>query len=123
MIIERAICAGTWPARRLSLRPGRPPPRPRDLARDDARAVECGRSISNGCAAVQTAVVLQRLGRERDRPWSVGVIASRAGRYDHGNVGDLGLVKLVLTQGRWWRPPRPLPLWRGGGCAGLPAGR
>jgi AraC family transcriptional regulator, regulatory protein of adaptative response / DNA-3-methyladenine glycosylase II len=51
-----------------------------------------------------TAVVLQRLGRERGiGPWSVGVIALEGlGRYDHGLVGDLGLVKLVSSlEGRW----------------------
>jgi AraC family transcriptional regulator, regulatory protein of adaptative response / DNA-3-methyladenine glycosylase II len=51
-----------------------------------------------------TAVVLQRLGRERGiGPWSVGVIALEGlGRYDHGLVGDLGLGKLVSSlEGRW----------------------
>ena len=51
-----------------------------------------------------TAIVLQRLGRERGiGPWSVGVIALEGlGRYDHGLVGDLGLVKLVSSlEGRW----------------------
>jgi 3-methyladenine DNA glycosylase/8-oxoguanine DNA glycosylase len=51
-----------------------------------------------------TAVVLQRLGRERGiGPWSVGVIALEGlGRYDHGLVGDLGLIKLVSSlEGRW----------------------
>ena len=50
-----------------------------------------------------TGVVLQRLGRERGiGPWSVGVIALEGlGRYDHGLVGDLGLVKLMGSlQGR-----------------------
>jgi len=44
-----------------------------------------------------TDVVLQRLCRERGiGPWSVGVIALEGlGRYDHGLVGDLGLVKLL----------------------------
>ena len=43
-----------------------------------------------------TEVVLQRLGRERGiGPWSIGVIALEGlGRYDHGLVGDLGLMKL-----------------------------
>ena len=51
-----------------------------------------------------TAVVLQRLGRERGiGPWSVGVIALEGlGRYDHGLVGDLGLIKLLSSlEGRW----------------------
>ena len=43
------------------------------------------------------ATVLARLTRERGvGPWSVGVIALEGlGRYDHGLVGDLGLIKLV----------------------------
>jgi 3-methyladenine DNA glycosylase/8-oxoguanine DNA glycosylase len=52
----------------------------------------------------ETAVVLERLGRERGiGPWSVGVIAIEGlGRYDHGLVGDLGLLKLVASmRGRW----------------------
>ena len=44
-----------------------------------------------------TATILARLTRERGvGPWSVGVIALEGlGRYDHGLVGDLGLIKLV----------------------------
>ena len=47
--------------------------------------------------AHDTGVVLRRLSRERGiGPWSVGVIALEGlGRYDHGLVGDLGLVKLM----------------------------
>jgi 3-methyladenine DNA glycosylase/8-oxoguanine DNA glycosylase len=51
-----------------------------------------------------TEVVLQRLGRERGvGPWSIGVIALEGlGRYDHGLVGDLGLIKLQSSlEGRW----------------------
>jgi 3-methyladenine DNA glycosylase/8-oxoguanine DNA glycosylase len=51
-----------------------------------------------------TAVVLQRLGRERGiGPWSIGVIALEGlGRFDHGLVGDLGLVKLMASlESRW----------------------
>ncbi len=51
-----------------------------------------------------TTVVLARLARERGiGPWSVGVIALEGlGRYDHGLVGDLGLIKLVASlRGRW----------------------
>jgi 3-methyladenine DNA glycosylase/8-oxoguanine DNA glycosylase len=51
-----------------------------------------------------TGVVLRRLGRERGiGPWSVGVIAIEGlGRYDHGLVGDLGLIKLVASlRGEW----------------------
>ncbi len=51
-----------------------------------------------------TSIVLRRLGRERGiGPWSVGVIALEGlGRYDHGLVGDLGLVKLLSSlRGEW----------------------
>jgi len=51
-----------------------------------------------------TAVVLQRLSHERGvGPWSVGVIALEGlGRFDHGLVGDLGLVKLLASlRGEW----------------------
>ena len=54
--------------------------------------------------AHDTPTVLARLGRERGvGPWSVGVIALEGlGRYDHGLVGDLGLIKLVSSlRGRW----------------------
>jgi 3-methyladenine DNA glycosylase/8-oxoguanine DNA glycosylase len=47
---------------------------------------------------------LRRLGRERGiGPWSVGVVAlAGLGRYDHGLVGDLGLVKLrAALTGTW----------------------
>ena len=50
-----------------------------------------------------TATVAARLGRERAvGPWSIGVISLEGlGRYDHGIVGDLSLVKLhsSLTDG------------------------
>jgi 3-methyladenine DNA glycosylase/8-oxoguanine DNA glycosylase len=51
-----------------------------------------------------TPVVLARLTRERGvGPWSVGVIALEGlGRYDHGLVGDLGLIKLLASlRGEW----------------------
>ena len=51
-----------------------------------------------------TEAVLRRLRRERGiGPWSVGVIALEGlGRYDHGLVGDLGLVKLLASlRGSW----------------------
>jgi 3-methyladenine DNA glycosylase/8-oxoguanine DNA glycosylase len=69
-----------------------------------------------------TGVVLQRLGRERGiGPWSVGVIALEGlGRYDHGLVGDLGLVKLLSAlRGRWVAPEEtaellaPYEEWQG----------
>lgn len=60
-----------------------------------------------------TAVILQRLGRERGiGPWSVGVIAVEGlGRFDHGLVGDLGLIKLVSAlEGRWVEAPETAAL-------------
>ena len=44
-----------------------------------------------------TPAVVARIGRERSLgPWSAGVIVLEGlGRYDHGLVGDLGLVKLA----------------------------
>ena len=60
-----------------------------------------------------TGVVLQRLSRERGiGPWSVGVIALEGlGRYDHGLVGDLGLVKLLSSlRGVWVAPEETLEL-------------
>ena len=44
-----------------------------------------------------TEAVVRRLGRERGLgPWSAGVVCLEGlGRYDHGLVGDLGLVKLL----------------------------
>jgi DNA-3-methyladenine glycosylase II len=53
---------------------------------------------------VPTPVVLQRLCRERGfGPWSCGVVCLEGlGRFDHGKVGDLALVKLMSSlQGRW----------------------
>ena len=57
-----------------------------------------------GLRAHPTEVVSRRLRRERAvGPWSVGVIAMEGlGRYDHGIVGDLSLVKLYAAlTGRW----------------------
>ena len=57
-----------------------------------------------GLRAHSTAVVSRRLRREPGvGPWSVGVIATEGlGRYDHGIVGDLSLVKLhAALTGRW----------------------
>ena len=51
-----------------------------------------------------TSTVAARLGSERNvGPWSVGVVAIEGlGRYDHGLVGDLSLVKLHSSlAGRW----------------------
>jgi 3-methyladenine DNA glycosylase/8-oxoguanine DNA glycosylase len=69
-----------------------------------------------------TDTVLRRLCRERGiGPWSVGVIAMEGlGRYDHGLVGDLGLVKLLASlRGRWVDPAEtadllaPYEEWQG----------
>lgn len=63
-----------------------------------------------------------RLARERGiGPWSVGVIALEGlGRFDHGLVGDLGLVKLAASLwGRWPEPAEtaallePYAEWQG----------
>jgi 3-methyladenine DNA glycosylase/8-oxoguanine DNA glycosylase len=57
-----------------------------------------------GLRAHSTDVVSARLRRERGvGPWSVGVIALEGlGRFDHGLVGDLSLVKLYAAlTGRW----------------------
>lgn len=53
---------------------------------------------------VPTAAVAARLGRERTvGPWTCGVVVlAGLGRWDHGLVGDLGLVKLLSARrGRW----------------------
>ena len=44
-----------------------------------------------------TEAIVKRLGRERGLgPWSLGVVCLEGlGRFDHGLVGDLGLVKLL----------------------------
>lgn len=63
-----------------------------------------------------------RLARERGiGPWSVGVIALEGlGRFDHGLVGDLGLVKLAASLWHRWPEPAetaalldPYDGWRG----------
>ena len=53
---------------------------------------------------VSTEVAARRIERERGLgPWSAGMVCLHGlGRYEHGLVGDLGLVKLVSAQrGRW----------------------
>jgi len=44
-----------------------------------------------------TEAIVRRLARERGLgPWSIGVVCLEGlGRWDHGLVGDLGLVKLL----------------------------
>ncbi len=54
-----------------------------------------------------TATVRARLERERGMgPWSSGIVVLEGlGRYDHGLVGDLGLIKLCSSlHGRWVEP-------------------
>ena len=118
MIIERAILRRLGTA--VATREGLSALSPADLRAD-------GLAISRATTLVRlvrsldlerlrdhdTAIVLQRLGRERGiGPWSVGVIALEGlGRYDHGLVGDLGLdqARLVtrgpLGRGRRDRSP------------------
>jgi len=53
---------------------------------------------------VSSSVVIRRLGRERGfGPWSSGVVCLEGlGRFDHGKVGDLALIKLMSSlEGRW----------------------
>ena len=75
--------------------------------------------------AFPTDILLARLTRERTiGPWSVGVIAMEGlGRYDHGIVGDLSLVKLAASLwGRWPEPGETAALltpygeWQGLAC-------
>ena len=59
--------------------------------------LECLRGLPGDAVAA-------RLRRERGvGPWSIGVIALEGlGRFDHGLVGDLGLVKLAASLWRRW---------------------
>ncbi len=94
--------------------------------------IRLARSIDlEGLRAHPTAVVLERLTREQGvGPWSVGVVALEGlGRYDHGLVGDLGLVKLVSAiRRRWvegWETAEvlaPYGEWQGLACTYLMAG-
>lgn len=87
------------------------PPQSADLARLSAADAEaCGLSHRRAAALVRvtrtldlerlrdhpTAAVVTRLEREPTLgPWSAGVVCLRGlGRYEHGLVGDLGLVRL-----------------------------
>jgi 3-methyladenine DNA glycosylase/8-oxoguanine DNA glycosylase len=69
-----------------------------------------------------TPAVVARLSRERSiGPWTCGVVAlAGLGRWDHGLVGDLGLVKLMSAiRGRWVEPAEtaellaPYAEWQG----------
>jgi DNA-3-methyladenine glycosylase II len=80
---------------------------------------------------VPTAAVAARLGRERTiGPWTCGVVVlAGLGRWDHGLVGDLGLVKLMSAlRGRWVEPAETAELlapygeWQGLAGAYLLAG-
>jgi 3-methyladenine DNA glycosylase/8-oxoguanine DNA glycosylase len=100
--IERAIlrASGAPVATRTSLARLSPSDfRAQGLAAGRAAALArlCRTIDLEGLRAHSTATVLARLTRERGvGPWSVGVIAIEGlGRYDHGLVGDLDLIKLV----------------------------
>jgi DNA-3-methyladenine glycosylase II len=80
---------------------------------------------------VPTPAVVARLGRERSvGPWTCGVVVlAGLGRWDHGLVGDLGLVKLLSAlRGRWVEPAETAELlapygeWQGLAGAYLLAG-
>jgi 3-methyladenine DNA glycosylase/8-oxoguanine DNA glycosylase len=103
--IIRTICAGGGPRLHLA-------PTTRELAelapsqlralglhtRRAASLVRLCRSVElERLHDVPTGAISARLGRERGLgPWSVGVLCLEGlGRYDHGLVGDLGLVKLL----------------------------
>ncbi len=70
-----------------------------------ASLVRLARSIDlEGLHAHPTAVVRARLERERGvGPWTTGVLVTRGlGRFDHGIVGDLELIRLAsVLAGRW----------------------
>jgi 3-methyladenine DNA glycosylase/8-oxoguanine DNA glycosylase len=69
-------------------------------ARRAAALVRLCRSLDLERLHVQpTDAVVRRLERERGLgPWSVGVVCLQGlGRYEHGLVGDLGLVKLLRS--------------------------
>jgi 3-methyladenine DNA glycosylase/8-oxoguanine DNA glycosylase len=107
--IERAILRhlGTQVASRDALARLAPAEvRRAGLAQSRATAlVRLARTIDlEALHAHPTAVVRARLLREREiGPWSIGVIALEGlGRFDHGLVGDLSLVKLAASLwGRW----------------------
>ncbi|MFN8223038.1 MAG: hypothetical protein U0R50_07260 [Gaiellales bacterium] len=97
------------------------------LAQHRASALaRIARSVDlEGLRRFPTETVLARLTGERTvGPWSVGVIATQGlGRYDHGVVGDLGLVKLAASLwGRWPEPAETAALlepygeWQGLAC-------
>jgi len=67
-------------------------------ARRSAALVRLCRSIDlERLRAHPTDAIVRRLERERGLgPWSIGVVCLEGlGRYDHGLVGDLGLIKLL----------------------------
>jgi DNA-3-methyladenine glycosylase II len=77
-------------------------------ARRAAAMVRVARGLDlDGLAAHPTAAVVARICAERNLgPWSAGVIClAGLGRYDHGLVGDLGLMRLwAADRGRWPEP-------------------
>jgi 3-methyladenine DNA glycosylase/8-oxoguanine DNA glycosylase len=78
------------------------------VARKASALVRISRSLDlEKLRGVATAVAVTRIVQERTLgPWSAGVICLYGlGRYEHGLVGDLGLIKLCTT--RLGRPATP----------------
>jgi 3-methyladenine DNA glycosylase/8-oxoguanine DNA glycosylase len=106
--IIRTICAGGRERLHVSPTTGDlaalPPSQLRSLglhARRAASLVRICRSVElERLHDLPTEAVAARLVRERGLgPWSVGVLCLEGlGRYDHGLVGDLGLVRLLRAQ-------------------------
>jgi len=122
----RAVCGQLIQSRRareieraVIRRCGAPAPTSKSLARlSPAALCACGLAPSRAATLARLVRTIDlerlrgtsgdgavwRLRRERGiGPWSVGVIAlAGLGRYDHGLVGDLALVKLqAALTGRW----------------------
>jgi AraC family transcriptional regulator of adaptative response / DNA-3-methyladenine glycosylase II len=132
--------------RRILRAAGTGSPRQEDLARfAPAQLRALGLATERGSALVRlcrtldlerlrdvpTPAVLARLGRERSvGPWTCGVVVlAGLGRWDHGLVGDLGLIKLMSAlRGRWVEPAEtrellaPYGEWQGLAGAYLLAG-
>jgi 3-methyladenine DNA glycosylase/8-oxoguanine DNA glycosylase len=107
--------------------------RAQGLASDRAAAlVRVSRSLDlERLRSFPTPAVVARLSRERSiGPWTCGVVVlAGLGRWDHGLVGDLGLVKLMSAlRGRWVEPAETAELlapyfeWQGLAGAYLLAG-
>ena len=134
--IERNIlrAAGTQPPEQADLACFAPAElRARGLASERAAAlVRLCRTVDlERLRACPTPAVVARLSRERAvGPWTCGVVAlAGLGRWDHGLVGDLGLVKLLSAlRQRWVEPAETAELlapygeWQGLAGAYLLAG-